>query len=671
VPYAWLFAAQASANFDTSNVVKEITVVEGFRASGASFVTKSPQLPFMILRDPPGDGSQSSLLNAGTTCNTTTLGVKASSSSTTFASVKRGSAFSVGLGGAIGLGAEVNWSVETGFATWISNASEFEIGGESLSQTEKSVCVTSLTEYQTNAADDVVGRDADLFIGAAYVIAYAVADEIGYNEDSCKLVKSRTLAMANDSLATRYVFSRFQIENQELPKLDSLIAHTPLEPDGSLSQAAKDYTNQKGVWLQALAESDNLKAQGLGGPVSNTTFDGVAGPITQSTTFESMGSVSFSYELFLESSVAFEAGFEAGGSGLLGGWEFQSSAATNEQTTSSTTTSTTISYVLDDDDAGDAFSVTIGTDPVYGTPVFGLVGGQSSCPPEEGTTIRDDASMVVIGLSAQTVPLPYPSPPVADFSLDISNLSLSLTDPNRDYLVDLIQNTEGAIVRVDGSDIGTGSATISNVPQGGTYSTTLTIEKGSTALEYNDILVGLFPLDCPDEPLAEVSVDVVFESSCVDATLLTSESPWSVTAIDENKLLIQLTDYGVGDLNTVTFQYRRFPAGTWTAIPGSLVDAATLAGSGAIYDYLWDVSSLFDGDYQIRARVNCSAGITYTDVLNGTIDRNSLQPISTVPLPGGTLVFGQVPSVTFNPNRAIENQKSLERLIIATLGVWT
>ena len=26
---------------------------------------------------------------------------------------------------------------------------------------------------------------------------------------------------------------------------------------------------------------------------------------------------------------------------------------------------------------------------------------------------------------------------------------------------------------------------------------------------------------------------------------------------------------------------------------------------------------------------------------------------------------------TFNPNRAIENQKSLERLIIATLGVWT
>ena len=46
-------------------------------------------------------------------------------------------------------------------------------------------------------------------------------------------------------------------------------------------------------------------------------------------------------------------------------------------------------YHLQDDDAGDYYSADIKTDPAYGTPVFDLIAGVSSCPPEPGTQSRD------------------------------------------------------------------------------------------------------------------------------------------------------------------------------------------------------------------------------------------------------------------------------------------
>eukprot|EP01035_Chromulina_nebulosa_P063886 gene63886-87375_t len=48
-----------------------------------------------------------------------------------------------------------------------------------------------------------------------------------------------------------------------------------------------------------------------------------------------------------------------------------------------------VSIVLDDVDYGDYFAVRITEDPVYGTPVFTTMGGQSKCPGESGTNRRE------------------------------------------------------------------------------------------------------------------------------------------------------------------------------------------------------------------------------------------------------------------------------------------
>lgn len=46
-------------------------------------------------------------------------------------------------------------------------------------------------------------------------------------------------------------------------------------------------------------------------------------------------------------------------------------------------------FTIGDADLGDYFDILVGRDPVYGTPVFKTIGGQSSCPREQGTHHRD------------------------------------------------------------------------------------------------------------------------------------------------------------------------------------------------------------------------------------------------------------------------------------------
>ena len=52
--------------------------------------------------------------------------------------------------------------------------------------------------------------------------------------------------------------------------------------------------------------------------------------------------------------------------------------------------SQTVDVFLLDEDAGDVFTVKIEEDPVYGTPIFTTMGGESSCPGETLTTRRAD-----------------------------------------------------------------------------------------------------------------------------------------------------------------------------------------------------------------------------------------------------------------------------------------
>lgn len=74
-------------------------------------------------------------------------------------------------------------------------------------------------------------------------------------------------------------------------------------------------------------------------------------------------------------------GITINGVGVKGGVTTTFKEVSGKTTATTITKAVTMGYHLQDDDAGDYYSADIKTDPAYGTPVFDLIAGVSSCPP--------------------------------------------------------------------------------------------------------------------------------------------------------------------------------------------------------------------------------------------------------------------------------------------------
>ncbi len=640
--YSWAFNATVIIDaLDPYSVFRPV-VVEGYNSSGSNFVTKSPQLPVMILRDPPGDASSATLTQTGSRCVERNINLSSGTSSST--------GMELYLGKSTNLGVSIfGVTISTNLSFWANPSTEFAMASQNITSTSDLVCVDRLTEYSTSSADNFVGRAADVFIGATYIQTFSVARDLKYSEDQCKLVLDTAIAFASDSVASTYLFTRSGIENNQIPNLEALVATQPLSLDstGNLAytDSARIWLNQIDVWEQVLALSDSLAEQALAGTTENFTLDGGVS-LTQSVTQSTTGSTAISYDVTFSEAFALEAGLKFGGLGFNYTYRMEESFGVGVGTTTSLDTATAVSFTLSDNDVGDSYSLNVGTDPIYGTNVFELIGGQTSCPHEEGTVKRDNGQFN-LPTNFAFVPLPWPTPVVADFPLTISNTSFSFSDSDRNFIVDLIRNPDGAIVRVDGSDVGTGVANI-NVSTGSNYTTTLTVEKGSTAFEYQDVTIGLFPAACPEDgPLATATVQVKFESPCPDAELVAPLDGWVVNLSTGNALQFTLGSFDASSINTVIFERRLVGVeGNFSTLFS--IGSSSLLGAGAFWDTLYNVSALVEGTYDLRAKIVCAGGYTLTDMHRGTINRSSLQPIATVPAHGGTLAFGETPSLTYN-----------------------
>jgi len=74
---------------------------------------------------------------------------------------------------------------------------------------------------------------------------------------------------------------------------------------------------------------------------------------------------------------------------------------------------------LEDEDMGDNFDVKIFEDPVFGTPIFEVISGESMCPAEEGTVARE--KMQISAKTSSITGVPDGEPAV--FEITLSNLS--------------------------------------------------------------------------------------------------------------------------------------------------------------------------------------------------------------------------------------------------------
>ncbi len=313
-----------------------------------------------------------------------------------------------------------------------------------------------------------------------------------------------------------------------------------------------------------------------------------------------------------------------------------------------------------------------------GSPIFSVRGGQSKCPyeGEQYSIFALDAQKNLAKLHTATLQREVPVIDVekalitdvpetnkASFVLKLQNHSASNTDNWYELSIDESTNPYGAILKIDGNS----PEKEYLVPAWETLTKTLTVEKGQPEVyEYDSIGIILHsvcqwnPADLANDIADTVYISVHFAPSCTPVDIKGMQDNWVLNYNDNGEMGITLTGYDINysTLEKIQFQYKTLTgsavstkayfADTGTAYNEYSGEKQLLSGS-AQESFVWDVSSLNDRAYMIRARSTCSDGSTYESPwYSGLIDSKPPKVFGT-PSPGdGILSPGEDISIRFD-----------------------
>jgi len=597
---------QVTANVNGALSTKiERVVVLGERSRESTFTTASPAMPLLILRDPPGDASFSTLAEGKTHCNTW--------SKAKLFSVNE----SVGLN--VDLGAKVTTYAGTPFGGVITEAEQIaevditaSIGLVESSVNAAEFCVTNDIEYSTSDGSDVFFGDADLYVGAAINFEFSATDVLSFDPDQCSFDLGNNVRVWPEGFGTKYIYSQWQIETDVIPSLEMI-----------------GDTTSADTWRRIVQYNKDLKKRAIFR--ENLTFDALTS-YTQTFTTSNTSSQEFSSEFTWNASFNETIGFEIFGAGSKVSLSYDVGGSSTTTSGSSFENTRAVSFALGDDDPNDNFTVDVMDDPVFSTPVFRLRSGESMCPWEPGTLNREEVGFSVDRLTAVNVP---PNDP-AVFRLTLTNLGQTGNDPMI-YILGLKEgsNPEGAIVAVDGFPLAGGPIAYQIQPFQ-SLEILMTIRRGPTTYSFKDIgifmasqcqweharglgydLAGFY--NSPSEPFQamyrtedllkfyrEFKLNVEYIEPCSPVDIGFPLQDWVVTPNDGDVMFITLNDYLYQDpqLKLMRVQYRRTGGdGSWINIVE--LDKSEFTNDPVFKIVQWDMSELADGPYEIRAVTEC------------------------------------------------------------------
>ncbi len=496
-PYQKLMQIEATVD-DYSTTENLWALVTGHRPRTQTFFSSAtPELPFMILRDPPGDQSYSFLskdstytTNFSTALDSSRVGPR--SILPNFIDVKAG--FITGTGWGTGPQISTDWGL---YGIFKNNRFYGDGKKENYGH---SISLSMNEEFKTSDSEAITGARGDVFIGGSLNRTFYLTDVIYYDSVSCKVLKDTTLFLNYTGFKSTYVYTEDHIRNTLIPQLQGLISDTgKVVPDSVyiLKEAIS-------VWQQTLHYNDSLKSAAenkwpLTDPEhptpeylleKNISFSGGTST-TQYSTFQKDTSWTITYATKFERDFLIGLGGVAFGTPYEFGFQWKVEAVndtTRKGDDVKRTQINTIGYTLADNDAGDYFSVDILHDRTFGTPVFNLVAGTSSCPWEDGTQPRDGARLGINSFIQNDV---SPDKP-AKFLLSLGNISESGESRPYDLRLAQLSNPDGAIVKVGG--VAMGGALSYYIPAGDSaYQATITVERGPRAYEYDNLQLIMVP----------------------------------------------------------------------------------------------------------------------------------------------------------------------------------
>ena len=606
-----LLEVTADVNESLATASKQVVVL-GKRKRESTFTTASPAQPLLILRDPPGDESYAEIALGSSSCYTLSGQTMTSVSTGATEKFTTGDSKTVYAGSPVGGVVTELFDVEAGL--------EFSVEATVSAETENAVnvCSTMETVYQTSAGDDIIGEDADLYVGAAFNLEFAATDSLKVDTNVCDFVLPTGFEVFPGGIGTRYIYSEWQIETDVIPSLESIG-----------EQRSAD------AWRSIIEMNHDLKRKAV--QQENITFDGLT-TVTETigASEESSSSFSFGIEITEELTESLSLGGDAFPVGQEVSFSFGISAAVTATAEFSNERNRSVSYTLADDDPNDNFSIDVKMDGTFGTPVFDLRAGESMCPWEPETLNREEVGFTSDALTKVNVPMND----LAVFNLQMTNLGQTGNDPLI-YILGLVEgsNPLGAAIIVDGEPL-TDPRAYQILP-GETLEILAGVQRGPEAFSYSDL--GIFmasecmwehsrnlgydlanskievdngvvsdregPFYRPDleKFYQELRLNVEYIEPCSEVNLSAPLPGWVVTPNDGNLLVLNMFEYDAGDddLKEIRLQYRPLDGdGIWTNIKTFRAD--TFLQHPTALAYQWDMEELVDGEYEVRAIAECT-----------------------------------------------------------------
>jgi hypothetical protein len=625
-PYTKNLTVKATAD-NKSNTASTNVVVLGKRPRNVNFASTTPSIPLMILRDPPGDGSSATIEKGTEVCNGWSIGTSAEMKATTGLQIDLGTETVVSAG----IGAEVETKTELKNSTTmnmsISTKGNFNKSAE--------VCLTSTETISTSSDGVLQGDDADVYVGGTFNLLFGLTDKLEFDTLNCAYVLGKDLVVFPDRFASTFLYSGYQIKKVVIPNLELV---------GDTTSA-----NQ---WRAMLQRNEDLKKRAVF--QRNLTFDaGVT--YENSSAITNTDETKFGFSIDVSSSINASLGFAFNGLGNAFTMGMEINMGVSSDFSRKETNTQTVTYTLADDDLKDSYTIDVLEDRVYGTPVFKIVSGVTSCPHDSGTVSRDALTLTVDRTIATNVLANEP----AVFKFNLGNISE--TDESRFYSLALFNasNPKGARVKIQGESKSSGNFLIS---PGQSQEITVTVERGPIEYTYENLSIyaisdcegarydALGNGDWPPPPFyKEILLDVYFLEPCSPIDIGFPLQNWVVTPAAGDTLFITLNKFNRNDtdLELIRVQYRRKQGdGAWI----NIAEIPKAALDNDVFKIVpWVTTGLKDGEYEIRAVTQCTGGQNagISTVISGRFEREPPEIFGTPEPADGVLSIGDEISITF------------------------
>ena len=417
-----------SSDFKSKGIVKG-----GASTAGIAFATIAPEVPDIILRDPPGSNSFASI-EKGTTITYTEETTDASSDAN---------------GGGYYVSVAPTWDVSVGLVSFFTGTETNIVAdtkgsfSKSIENTSQDVTTNTYTFNQTiSTSDDLdfVGADGDLYIGNSKNIYYGIFNNmfitdapleltdgtpVGYVEVVAKDTEGKDAKIyistrkdyfiGEQPTKTFFSYSQKYIVETLIPELEKVAANfvSNPNPDPLVPVYTKaTYENQANLWRKVIQQNEKAKYDAknnrssyrqtvldkvkdlgafqselnnlvLDNFFSNQSFDAGVGEFTSAITSTTI--IGSSIERSIETTEEFKTqlGLLVNNVGTVGNYTRDNGTVETESSTSESEFTTTISYTLKDNDLYNVLSVDVVNMFDGNGPIFITKAGSTSCPYEE------------------------------------------------------------------------------------------------------------------------------------------------------------------------------------------------------------------------------------------------------------------------------------------------